>query len=298
MRSNEKNAGFSYREVIAENPRGLTVLQWLGTRYTHSNEETWRERIELGEVLLDGRPPPSSERLRQGQELVWNRPPWIEPEVPLDFEVIHVDPFLLAVAKPSGLPTMPAGGFLENTLLARVREEFPNAVGLHRLGRGTSGLVLFARDAQARKVLSASFRKREIRRVYRGLAQGDPPWDARTLDVPIGRVPHPLLGEIFAASEDGREARSQVRVVRRFGELSLLEIELETGRPHQIRIHLAAAGHPLVGDPLYLDGGLAKEDAVPGDPGYLLHAWRLEFIHPRHGTPLALEAPLPPDLRG
>jgi len=143
-----------------------------------------------------------------------------------------------------------------------------------------------------------------VGKVYRALCTGHPPTDAFTVEAPIGEVPHPLLGTVHAASPDGRKSRSHVRVLERRGggddpPGALVEVTIETGRPHQIRIHLAFAGHPLVGDPLFGAGGLPLPgtQALPGDPGYLLHAQRLELDHPVSGARLVIECPPPPALR-
>src|SRR5678809_35286 len=137
------NGGYEYREQVQ--PReGETVLAYLVRRYAHSTAETWTARIASGEVTLDGRTVLAGTVLRPGQILVWHRPPWEERAVPLAFAILFRDEHLLAVAKPRGLPTMPAGGFLTHTLLHIVQARFPGAAAMHRLGRGTSGLVLFA----------------------------------------------------------------------------------------------------------------------------------------------------------
>jgi 23S rRNA pseudouridine1911/1915/1917 synthase len=218
--------------------------------------------------------------------------------------VLHEDALLLAVAKPRGLPTMPGGGlYLEHTLLAVVRRRAPEASPMHRLGRDTSGVVLFARTTAAARVVQAAFRGRQVRKVYRALCGGHPALDAFSIDAPIGEVPHALLGTIHAAAADGQPSRSHVRVLeRRDGggaPCALVEVEIETGRPHQIRIHLAHAGHPLAGDPLFGPGGLPLPGtrALPGDPGYLLHAMRLELDHPADRRRLVVECAPPPVLR-
>ena len=293
------NAGFEYREEVGEEAAGRTVLAWLTRRYRHSTEAAWRERIAEGEVRLDGAVALAMDVLRRGQALAWRRPPWEEPAVPLGFAVLHRDDHLLAVAKPRGLPSVPNGGFLEHTLLARVRHVFPEAVPMHRLGRGTSGLVLFARTDGARRAVALEWRRGRVEKEYRALVSGLPALEAFTVDTPIGLVPHPRLGQVHAASPSGKAAVSHVRVLAWRGASALVAVTIPTGRPHQIRIHLAAAGHPLVGDPLYVEGGVPGPDpGLPGEGGYRLHAHRLALDHPATGRRLALECPPPPELRG
>lgn len=271
------------------------VAAWLAATFPHSDLATWTARIAAGEVEVGGRPVEPEHRLRRGSEVVWRRPAWDEPDVPRDWVALHEDADLVAVHKPAGLPTMPAGGFHEHTLLHLVRERWPGADPMHRLGRGTSGVVLFARHAAAASSLQAAWRERRVDKHYLALVSGDPTWDTRTITTPIGRVPHPRLGDVYAARADGLASRSHAAVRIRQGDRTVLSVQIETGRPHQIRIHAASVGHPLVGDPLYGDGGLPRSDALPGDLGYLLHAWRLTVPHPGGGD-LTIEAPPPPEL--
>lgn len=281
------------------------MLEHLSLRFGLASPAEWRARIDLGQVRLDDGLATASAVLRAGQWLRWDRPPWEEPPVPLDAAVLHEDALLLAVAKPRGLPTMPGGGlYLEHTLLAVVRRRAPEASPMHRLGRDTSGVVLFARTGAAARVVQAAFRERRVVKAYRALCAGHPARDAFAVTAPIGEVEHPLLGTLHAASPGGRPSSSQVRVLERRqapdgAPSALVEVAIETGRPHQIRIHLAHAGHPLVGDPLYGPGGvpLPGSRALPGDPGYLLHAMRLELDHPADGRRLVIECAPPPPLR-
>jgi 23S rRNA pseudouridine1911/1915/1917 synthase len=292
-----RNDGFAYRDVVGGGDAGTSALAYLVRRHRHSSERTWRERMERGEVRIGDVPAAPDDVLRAGDSLVWRRPPWLEPAVPLRFDVLHRDDDLLVVGKPSGLPVVPNGGFLRHTLLALVRRDVPDAVPMHRLGRGTSGVVLFALTAEARRTVAATWRAGGVERVYRGLVAGAPRWDAVDVEVPIGPVPHARLGSVHAAAATGKPARSRVVVVERRTDRAVVEVRIETGRPHQIRIHLAAAGHPLAGDPLYVAGGVPSSDAaLPGDGGYLLHAHRLTLPHPRTGRRVAFEAPLPAEL--
>lgn len=296
------NAGYTYLERIQPQAAGQTLLAYLAGRYLHSSSEIWEARIQEGLVLLDGLPAKADAILRNGQMMSWTRPPWQEPEVPLHYDVLYVDEDLLAVAKPSGLPTMPAGGYMEHTLLHLVRQKFPEVSPIHRLGRGTSGVVLFARKAEMRSRLCGALREHRMTKLYRALVQGHPVEDAFTVDTPIGPIFHPRLGTLHAASPVGKASTSHVRVLERRDQESLVEVHIETGRPHQIRIHMASCGHPLVGDPLYgMGGGLAPgldgSAALPGDEGYLLHAMSLSLVHPGTGKALEIRCEAPERLQ-
>lgn len=251
------NAGFDYRERVGPEFAGQTILAHLSRRYVHSSPAVWRARIGAGEVQLEGALAAATDVLRAGQSLVWRRPPWQEPAVPLAFAVLHRDEHLLAVAKPRGLPCVPNGGFLTHTLLHLVRRLCPEATPLHRLGRGTSGVVLFARTEAARRAASAAWREGLVEKEYRALVTGVPLRREWTIATPIGPVPHPRLGRVHAASGDGKAALTHVRVLAARGDQAIVSLRIPTGRPHQIRIHMAAAGHPLVGDPLYVEIGRA-----------------------------------------
>jgi 23S rRNA pseudouridine1911/1915/1917 synthase len=292
------NDGYEYAEQVGLQAAGQSVLAYLARRYRHSEEVAWRARLGAGEVLVDGVPATAVDVLRPGQRLVWRRPPWEEPPVPLAFALLYRDDHLLAVAKPRGLPTLPNGGFLTHTLLHLVRRRFPEATPMHRLGRGTSGLVLFTRTPSARAAVAAAWRDRRVEKVYRARVAGDPAQRAFSIDAAIGLVPHPRLGKVHAAADNGRPALTHVRVLFVGSGDAVVEASIVTGRPHQIRIHLAWAGHPLVGDPLYVRGGVPSSDpGLPGDPGYRLHAHRLALDHPVTGARVALECAPPDDLR-
>jgi 23S rRNA pseudouridine1911/1915/1917 synthase len=293
------NQGFIYREKLGSKADGLTVLQYLSRNYTHSSESDWHSRIDAGRVMVNGTRADSLQVLRPGQTLTWHRPPWVEPEAPTSFAVLFGDPHLLAVAKPRGLPMLPGGGFLLHSLLHIVKARYPDANPLHRLGRGTSGVALFARTTQARTALTQAWQKKDVVRIYRALVTGCPREEALEIHAPIGPVAHPLLGEVHGVHDEGKRSHSKVRLLERRGETSLVQVTLVTGRPHQIRIHLACAGHPLAHDPLYIPGGIPAPEtrALPGDLGYHLHAERLGFRHPHSGETVQIDCFPPPPLR-
>ena len=236
--------------------------------------------------------------LGTGQVLIWHRPPWHEPDVPLHYDVLYEDAALVAVVKPSGLPTMAAGGFLEHTLLALVRTRYTEARPMHRLGRHTSGIVLFARTHAAAATLAAAWRQHTVRKDYRALARGVARADRLEIEPALGR----WLTLFSASSMRPRSAASHRgaprSVLERREQSTLFQVRILTGRPHQIRIHLAYAGFPLVGDPLYDIGGVPREPdpGLPGDGGYLLHATRVRFMHPVSGAQMDLHAAPPPEL--
>jgi 23S rRNA pseudouridine1911/1915/1917 synthase len=209
-------------------------------------------------------------------------------------------------------------------LLAQLQARWPDARPVHRLGRFTSGLLVCARRSASRAWLSALLRESTAAnclpspiespalsrcgKTYRALLQPPVPESPLlalepdqqlSLTTPIGRCPHSRLGTIWAAAPAdpvALPARSELRLLQRGERAWLVEVTIATGRPHQIRIHTAAAGAPLLGDPLYAPGGLALEQALPGDGGYHLHGHRLRLVCPDGGL-LALEAPLPEALR-
>jgi 23S rRNA pseudouridine1911/1915/1917 synthase len=289
------NRGYAYATVISSKFHGQTLLSHMASLYPHSTQQAWQQKLNNGEVTLNGVIATGDESLTSGQALVWNRPPWIEPDVPLHFEVLFDDPHLLAVNKPSGLPTLPGGGFMENTLLRLVQKHCPSANPVHRLGRATSGIVLFAKSARAASKLAASWNTPKIQKIYRALAQNVAERDSYEILTPIGLVPHPLIGSVWAASPSGKPSRSSATVISRTPNATTFEVSLHSGRAHQIRIHLASIGHPLVGDPLYGATGQPLENSpgLPGDGGYLLHARFLRFHHPITGEQIHLETALP-----
>ncbi len=308
------NGGWSYRDRIDARSTGLSVTAFYAGRYRHSAHAEWLRRLAAGEIERNGRPLQADEPLVAGDRLVWRRPPWWEEAVPADWAVVHDDGDLLVLDKPSGLPVLPAGGWLEHTVLRLLeRRHQGDPAGLprpvHRLGRFTSGLLVCARRPATRAWLSARLRESTAggmaepaaaagcRKIYRALlvpgALPLAPGESLVITTPIGRRDHPQLGQIWCAADGLRPgdlaAHSSLSLLERHAESDLVQVAIASGRPHQIRIHCAAVGAPLLGDPLYGPGGLAEASARPGDGGYRLQAWRLELVRP-DGTRLALEA--------
>ena len=303
------NDGWIYTDRVQKSSAGQTVLQYYTARYRHSTAVQWRERIESGQILLNEKPTTADTLLRAGQQLAYHRPPWQEPEVPLSFEIIYEDADLLIINKPSGLPVLPGGVFLQHTLLYQLQKLYSQdtPVPIHRLGRGTSGLMLLARSKLAKSNLSEQMRSHSITKVYIAKAQGIITEDKLIIRDRIGKIPHPILGYIYGATPTGKYARSDCKVIQRNKDNTIVEVTILTGRPHQIRIHLAAAGYPLVNDPLYDIGGIPRRHSpnlapdrdkivTPGDCGYYLHAYQIGFHHPATNRQISFTCAPPNEL--
>ena len=216
----------------------------------------------------------------------------------VEFQVRFEDPDVLVVDKPAGIVVHPGAGRPSGTLASGLLYRYPELEGIghegrwgivHRLDQGTSGLLLVARSARAFDFLTGELAARRIHRSYLALVHGVPAMPTGTVDAPIGRDPaHPTRKKVVP---DGRPARTHYRLIEDLGRASLLSVELETGRTHQIRVHLAAIGHPVVGDRAYT----RRADPVRMRRIFL-HAARIGFTHPITGAEIIVESPLPEDL--
>ena len=286
------NGGWTYRARVAADAAGASVLAFHVARYRHTDEPGWRAAIDVGRVLVNGRRASAEQRLAAGDELEFHRPPWREPEAPDSFAVAFEDEHVLVAVNPANLQVLPAGPFSARTLLALVRSSDAarsEAAPAHRLGRGTSGLIAFGKTALARSSLSRQLRELTLGKTYLAYVSGVRLPVSFAARQPIARRQHGPL-TIHAAAADGRASLTRVRVLRRGAERTLVAAQPITGRPDQIRIHLAAAGAPIVGDPLFGPGGVPKSDVPPGAGGYLLHSAGLAFDHPASGARIRLRS--------
>jgi 23S rRNA pseudouridine1911/1915/1917 synthase len=286
------NEGFVYRARVAAEAAGASVLAFHVARFRHSDEAAWRGAIESGRVLVNGRRVEPDEPLAAGDELEFHRPPWHEPAAPESFAVAFEDEHVLVVVKPAGVKVLPAGPFSARTLLTLVRASDASRAGAapaHRLGRGTSGLIAFGKSAIGRASLNRQLRQLTFGKTYLAWVEGAALPASFAARQPIARIQHGPIA-IHAAAEHGRASLTRVRVLRRERERSLVAAQPITGRPDQIRIHLAAAGAPIVGDLLFGVGGTPKSSVPPGAGGYLLHAAALSFTHPASGARIRLRS--------
>ncbi len=253
-------------------------------------------------VEVDGAPARASDRVRGGQILRCEPPAAgvpLRPE-PVDFTVVHEDEDVIVVDKPTGIVVHPGSGRIRGTLAAGLIHRFPELEGVgaadrwglvHRLDKDTSGVLLVARTPDAFRFLSNEMRQRRVERIYTALVEGRMPAPTGTVDAPVGRDPKQPTRR--AVAPNGKPARTHYEVIRYYegADACLLELRLETGRTHQIRVHMAAIDHPVVGDLTY---GATRRDL--GVPRTWLHATRVEFTHPTSGERVQVEAPLPTDL--
>jgi tRNA pseudouridine32 synthase/23S rRNA pseudouridine746 synthase len=200
----------------------------------------------------------------------------------------HVDDALVVVEKPAGLPAVPgrAPG-LDDCVARRVAVELPDALVVHRLDQATSGLMLFARGAAMQQALSRAFADRAVAKRYVAIVAGRTDADAGEIDTPIA-ADWPNRPRRIVDRERGQPSLTRWRVLARDLATTRFELEPVTGRTHQLRVHLASIGHPILGDALY-----APPEVQEAAPRLLLHASALRFVHPRHGTPIAIESAPP-----
>ncbi|HLZ22826.1 MAG TPA: RluA family pseudouridine synthase [Ktedonobacterales bacterium] len=267
--------------------------------------------ITAGRVTVDGRPAKSSLLLESGMRVVVAPPldAATPPQARTDqitrtepLHIIYEDAHLLIVDKPAGVVVHPAPGHPDGTLVDALLAHLPDldTTGdptrpgiVHRLDKDTSGLLVIAKDAPTHTALAEQMKERRMVKRYLALVEGQMSLQEGVIEAPIGRDPrHRQRMGVVTLAAGGREARTRFHVLRSHRGRSLLELQLETGRTHQIRVHLAAVHHPVVGDSIY------GRPQPPLPPRQFLHAAHLEFAHPITGAWLTFDAPLPPDLAG
>ncbi|KAK4766210.1 hypothetical protein SAY87_007852 [Trapa incisa] len=341
------NDGLLYTDDLSLSDCDLTLIEFYSRKYKNSAPlQGWLQRIQNGQITVDGTVTTDPNKSLSGlSRLIYHRLPWKEPDAPYLLEVLYEDDHMIALNKPSGLQVLPGGLFQQRTALSQlqwrvsknisaVASQGKHPVPVHRLGRGTSGILLCAKTKLAKTRLSMYFADgtsligenrclkeevkttRKISKVYRALVVGILDQDEVIINQPIGIVKYPGVAKgLYVASPSGKPALSKVYVVSRDiqGNRSLVQVEIQSGRPHQIRIHLSFIGHPLLGDPLYVNGGQPRcfdlefvdenvahdggyqrpENPVPGDCGYFLHAHMLVVHHPIWEEVIKITAPLP-----
>lgn len=295
--------------------------RWLAkARIAGLSRNRLQKLIDAGRVLVNGRAGKPSHKLKTGDRVVLSVPPRRVTRLVAEARplvIVYEDEHLLVLDKPAGEVVHPGAGVQSGTIVHALLHHAPAiaTVGgegrpgiVHRLDRDTSGLLVVAKTEEAYLALVEALRARTVKRVYQAIAWGDPGPSAGTIELPIGRDPKDRKRMAVVRGPAGKPARTHWRVRERFGLACRLECRLETGRTHQIRVHLQAVRHPVVGDPVY-GGRVKKQLSLRQSERSLadallrllrrqaLHAAELEFVHPVTGEELRFRSELPPDLQ-
>ena len=257
--------------------------------------------IAEGRVRVNGKPAAKSARLSGGETVTVDVPQLHETALPpqdIPLDVVYEDDDVIVVNKPTGLVVHPAPGHPDGTLVNALLHHCGDSLSgiggekrpgiVHRIDRDTSGLIIAAKNDAAHLALSAQLKDHSLSRTYECLVTGNMKQDSGTVDAPIGRSSADR--KKMAVVPTGRRAVTHWEVVARYPGVTHLRCRLETGRTHQIRVHMAYIGHPILGDTVY-----GAKKPVPGLTGQCLHAAGLRFVHPRTGEPVELHCPLPPE---
>ncbi len=287
------------------------LLDYLAGRFTYQSREIWQARIEAGGVTCNGRSATPLQIVRQGDLIACDLPEPPLPAINLDYQIVYEDPWLLGVNKPGNLRSHGNGRFIQANLVYQLRHNhtppYPEATLINRLDRDTSGIVLLARDGDTLREVQAQFAARTVEKTYLAVVQGIPATAVQTIDQPIGRLPSAEGVYRFGVVDSGKPAQTVVEVIRPFPpHHALVRLTPKTGRTHQLRVHLAALGHPIVGDRLYNSpsdadflAGFAEDEHSADDPmpRQALHCAQTTIWHSQLKRPLTLTTPLAADIR-
>lgn len=289
--------------IVPDDCGGLRLDQALARMFPTHSRSRLQDWLREGRVRLDGQPAIEPKRkVWGGESLALALPPTPEEraesaeDIPLD--IVFEDAHLLVIDKPAGLVVHPGSGNWSGTLLNALLHRAPELAGVpragivHRLDKDTSGLLVVARTLESQTSLIRQLQARTVKRHYYALVHGDLV-KGGVVDAPIGR--HPVNRLRMTVVAGAREARTQYRVCKRFGCATLVECKLETGRTHQIRVHMQHIGHPLVGDPVY-GPRRVTDPRLSGFERQALHAFRLGLVHPASGVEMQWEVPIAGDM--
>ncbi len=292
---------------ISSQEVGQRLDRYLTTMLGDLSRTSVQQLIANGSALVNGQKSKAGYMLRDGDEIQLSAitpPISTGPARPtaIDLEIVYEDADLLVVNKPAGMVVHPAPGHHDDTLVNALLAYLPDLQEseetlrpgiVHRLDKDTTGLIIVAKNARAQAALLEQMKQHTIIKRYLALVEGNVALDQGSIDAPIGRDPRHRQ-QMAITAVGSREARTYFKVLERYTRHTLLLLQLETGRTHQIRLHLKAIGHPVVADQVYGSGNIFKR--VPLNRQFL-HAYQLRFTHPFSGETLELEAPLPADLQ-
>ncbi len=282
---------------------GTRLDRWLTDRFAELSRERLKGLIEGGHVRVNGAASKPAHRLRGGETVEVEIPPAPPEELipePTALAIVYEDAHVLVIDKPAGIVVHPGAGHARGTLAAAVLAHAPSTAGVggprrpgivHRLDKDTSGLLVVAKSREAYDSLVEQLVRRTVTRKYLAVVHGRVRADAGVIDRPIGRHPHDRVKMAVRPAGRGKRAVTRYRVLERLADFTLVEASLETGRTHQIRVHMASLGHPVAGDLVY--GGRRPPPLPVVVEGLALHAAALAFVHPATGERLEFASPLP-----
>lgn len=299
-----QNAAHRFSFSVARHEAGIRLDRFLVRHLAEYSRSALLKLVQEGLVLVEGSSPKAGYKVRTGEKVqVFIPPPPLTEFIPepVDFQILFEDKNLLVIVKPPGLVVHPAAGHQRATLAHGLAHHCDSLPGLdeqrpgivHRLDKDTSGIMLVAKTDRALRALSDDFKSRNVRKTYHAILLRAPSVNAGRVVAPIGR--HPVKRKKMAVRDDGRYAATRWQVLERlpFG-MCFVELDLETGRTHQIRVHMASLGAPVAGDELY--GGKVPENYALGVERQQLHASTIAFSHPVDRQPLSFTAPLWTDM--
>lgn len=296
---------------VAPEHAGQRLDRFIQHRIPRLSRTRAQEVVRACAYRADGTRRRASERVKAGETVLLVRPAFEEPNVPLYFDVLFEDDAIVALDKPSGLPVHPSATYHKNTLTHLLRQRYgdPAPQIAHRLDRETSGLIVCGRTRPCEVSLKLDFENRKVSKRYLAIVHGEMPEDSGRIELPMDRVREGLhiLMEVTPEGE-GHACATRYRVLARRLGATLVALAPESGRQHQLRVHLSALGFPIIGDKLYGPEGVqafldyietGMTDSLRARLGHerqALHAFELGFVHPESGEPMSLRSPLPDDL--
>lgn len=297
-------------KVPLNTKKGTAIIDYLCARFTYHSRQEWAEALNCGKISIENKNVDSTFIVEPGSTMVYDAGEFDEPPANLEYRILYEDEWFIGIDKPGNLLVHRAGRSFRNNLMYQLRfnnnPPFPDAHPTHRLDRDTSGVVLVAKNVQARAIMSDAFAEQKVNKQYRAVVHGIAE-KGIMIDAPIDKAHESAISYKFQVDPSGKPAVTEILDVVPVGKkFSLLTLKPHTGRTHQIRIHCAFMGHLIVGDKLY---GLSESDYLKwrDEPStsvtpmlfyrHALHCSAIEFVHPFDKKLLRIEAPLPPDMQ-
>ena len=285
--------------IVNENDKGKRLDIYIAENFNELSRTMIKKIIESNNILVNDKSEKVSYKVQANDNISIDIPEAKETklkaqEIPLD--IIYEDSDIIVINKPKGMVVHPANGNPDGTLVNAILSICKNSLSgiggelrpgiVHRLDKDTSGLIIVAKNDKAHINMSEQIKERNVKKTYIALVRGNVPEEEATINMPIGRSTKDR--KKMAVTKNGKQAITHFKVLKRYSKYTLLEIKIETGRTHQIRVHMAEIGYPVVGDAVYSNG---KNEF--GIEGQMLHAYKLEFMHPITNKHMELTAPLP-----